>query len=94
MEGAGLPVAADVRSVPTAGQSGNPGTVSTYSVAPGDGSGASAGPLLAANITCRGSTLSLIGGPLLQPFAPAFVGVQMTTPSPPQLLAHPQGMPA
>ena len=78
-----------MRSMPTAGRSGNPGTVSTFSVAPEDGSGASAGPLLAANITCRGSTLSLIGGPLLQPFAPAFVGVRMTTSSsPPQLLAH------
>ncbi len=33
-----------------------------------------AGPLLGANITCRGSVLNLIGGPLLEEFAPAFVG--------------------
>ncbi|KAK9919042.1 hypothetical protein WJX75_008926 [Coccomyxa subellipsoidea] len=36
------------------------------------------GPLLGANITCRGSILNLIGGPLLDEFSSAFVGVQYT----------------
>ena len=36
-------------------------------------SGAS-GPLQGANITCKGNRLNLIGGPLLEPFAPAFQG--------------------
>ena len=34
------------------------------------------GPLLGANITCRGSILNLIGGPLLAEFSSAFVGEQ------------------
>ncbi|BDA46795.1 hypothetical protein COCOBI_09-2480 [Coccomyxa sp. Obi] len=33
------------------------------------------GPLLGANITCKGSAVTLIGGPSLEEFAPAFVGV-------------------
>lgn len=36
--------------------------------------GGSDGPLLGANISCSGSRLSLVGGPLLAAFAPAFVG--------------------
>ncbi len=37
-------------------------------------SGGPSGALLGANITCRGSVVTLIGGPSLEEFAPAFVG--------------------
>lgn len=36
--------------------------------------------LAVANVTCRGKTVHLLGGPLLAPFASSFVGARLTFP--------------
>ena len=37
-------------------------------------------PLAVANVTCRGKTVHLLGGPLLEPFASNFVGAPLAFP--------------